>query len=137
MQGNEMQEDVRDLRLIEDDARNIRLIEDPTEDEQLLAVNNDPQSIQYIKNPLPSVMERAVELDPTTIQYAISLASRELRLQAIERNPKVIQFYTDSTLQEQKVALTLDEETIDLIRNRSAWTDIIYIIFNYKTAFFP
>ena len=132
-----LRESVEELRQIENDPSNIRLFADPTEDEQLLAINNDPQSIQHIKKPLPVVMERAVELDPTSIQHFIALASPEIRFQAIQKNPLVIQYYKNSTYEEQKLAMSLVEEAYNLIPNRTERTHFYYILLYFKWLFLP
>lgn len=110
-----MHESIEELRMIEYNPGSIGAIEDPTQDEQLLAVNNDPSSIQYF----------------------LIKASRDVRLRAIELDPTVIKFYSDSSREEQFLAIQLNADVIDLIQNKSFKTKLIYLYIYYKAILLP
>jgi hypothetical protein len=66
-------------------ADNIKSIENPSEEVQLIAVQQDGDTIQYIENPSEEVQLSAVRQKGSSIRY-IKNPSEEVQLAAIEQN---------------------------------------------------
>lgn len=115
------------LHKIQANPDSIKAIEEPAENLQLLAINDKPDTIQFIKNPCESVQRLAIQLQPDTIQYFYKIASPEIRMMALERDPTVIRYFEDAKLDEQKYVIARGEENWDLIQNPDLKADWYWI----------
>jgi len=129
-----LREPLSDLIMIEHNANNIRNIKDQTEDEQFLAVSNNPESIQYIRQPLIAVQELAVEIDPHCIKFFWKHATHMVRLAALDKDPTVIKYLPDSTIEEQKFVIMRNGSCYDLIQNRNWKTMLYQLLYWYKVV---
>lgn len=112
-----LREPLIDLRSVENDSNNIRYIANQTEDLQLMAVNNFPPSIEFIKEPCELAQLLAIDYDPHLLKHFATKATPKVRMEAIEKDYKVIQYLEDSTLEEQMKAVDSDYDADDFIKD--------------------
>jgi hypothetical protein len=74
----------------------IQFIDNPSEEVQLMAVNENPYSIKYIQNPSQEVQLAAVEKNPYSIRE-IKNPSERVQLVAVKKNPRSILFIENPT----------------------------------------
>lgn len=80
------------LDAVKKDYTEIRYIHNPSEEVQLMAVNDIfDMAIHFIKNPIDKVKKVSVEKNPKTIKY-IKNPSTEIKLIAIKRDISLIEY---------------------------------------------
>ena len=96
----------------------IQYIDNPTEEQQLISINNDPSTFQFIKNPTDTVVEEAIIARPSNIQYIPNPTLKQMII-AVNRRPESIRFIKNPPEAVQLVAVTEDGESIQYIQDPS------------------
>ena len=94
----------------------IQYIDNPTEEQQLISINNDPSTFQFIKNPTDTVVEEAIIARPSNIQYIPNPTLKQM-IVAVDRRPESIRFIKNPPEAVQLVAVTQDGESIQYIQD--------------------
>jgi hypothetical protein len=148
------QEEIAILHKIEEHPSSLMSVKHPNEDElelaldinpklaanfknlsetiQIFLIAKDPINVKHLKNPTEKVQKEVVAQDPHLIKYFYKKASVELRMQALENDPAVVQYFTDATLEELKYVAKRGEEFYLIAKNRTGKSDFYNLLYNFK-----
>lgn len=109
------------LKLLSKNGLSLKFIKNPTEEMQLVAVKQNADTIQFINNPIELIQLEAINQHPSSLRLFINFATNVVIVEAIKKDPFVIRYIQNPTIEMQRVAIQYIKE-IDLIRFTNVFT---------------